>query len=290
MKWDKTMSKSSLVMEGGAFRGMFTAGVMDVLLENDIQFDAAIGVSAGAVFGCNYKSKQIGRVIRYNKKYLNDKRYCSFHSFFTTGDLFNEKFCYDTLPNELDIFDTKTFKENPMKFIEVNMDCITGKPFYFEMTDGGRRDIKYLQGSASMPLLSKIVKVEGHEFLDGGVSDSIPLEYMESLGYDKNVVILTREKSYVKKKNKISFLARIRYMNRPKIYEAMRNRHLMYERERQHVFSQEEKGNIFLLMPEESIDISPFEKDPEKLQEVYDKGREVALKNLDKLKAYLKRE
>ena len=167
--------KTGLVMEGGAMRGMFTAGVLDVLLENGIEFDGAIGVSAGATFGCNFKSKQIGRAIRYNKRFCKDWRYCSLRSLITTGDLYGAKFCYDTLPNQLDIFDTETYRANPLKFYCVASDCETGKPVYKELETCDAKDLTWMRASASMPLASKVVEVDGYKLLDGGMTDSIPL-------------------------------------------------------------------------------------------------------------------
>jgi predicted patatin/cPLA2 family phospholipase len=171
--------KLGIVLEGGAMRGLFTAGVLDVLMENGIVCDGMVGVSAGATFGCNYKSKQIGRTLRYNLKYCRDKRYCSFSSLIKTGDLYGADFCYRQIPNELDIFDTKAFLENPMEFYIVCSDIDSGKPLYYKYEKSDDRDLEYMRASASMPLVSRIVEIDGKRLLDGGMTDSIPLQFSE---------------------------------------------------------------------------------------------------------------
>ena len=189
-------------MEGGAMRGLFSAGVADVFIEEGIEFDGLVGVSAGACFGCNVKSRQIGRTLRYNVKYCNDKRYCSFSNLLKTGDMFGVDFCYRQLPFELDVFDMKTFAENPMEFYVVCTDVKTGKAIYKKCEKADEEDLTYFRASASMPLVSTVVNApDGSLLLDGGVSDSIPLEFFEKKGYSKNVVILTQPRGYVKGKN-----------------------------------------------------------------------------------------
>ena len=195
--------KTGLIMEGGAMRGMFTAGVIDVLMEAGVSFDGAIGVSAGAVFGCNYKSRQIGRVIRYNKAYCQDPRYVSFRSLLKTGDIYGEQFCYHELPDRLDPFDVKTYAQNPMNFYVVCTDADTGKAVYHNCLKGDAEDIQWMRASASMPALSRFVKLDSYSLSDGGTADSIPVRFFESIGYDRNVVILTQPEGYVKKPNQL---------------------------------------------------------------------------------------
>ena len=192
--------RTGLIMEGGAMRGMFTCGVIDVLMEKGINFDGAVGVSAGATFGCNIKSKQIGRPIRYNKRFGADKRYKSFSSWLKTGNLFNVDFCYRELPFEIDIWDDKTFKENPMEFYVVATDLETGKAVYHKCDEGLEEDIKWMQASASMPIVSKPVEIDGRKYLDGGTGDSIPIKFMEEKGFDHLLVVETQPGDYVKKK------------------------------------------------------------------------------------------
>ena len=208
--------KTGLVLEGGAMRGMFTAGVLDVLMEHGIVLDGAIGVSAGAVFGCNYKSHQIGRVIRYNTQYCNDKRYASFGNLLRTGNLYSEQFCYHTVPEKLDVFDAKAFAENPMDFFVVCTDVRTGDPIYHKCRTGDAEDIQWMQASASMPLAAKIVKIGHYQLLDGGIADSIPVRFFESIGYKRNLIVLTQPKGFVKKKNKMLPAIRARYLRYPR--------------------------------------------------------------------------
>lgn len=281
--------KTGLVLEGGAMRGMFTAGVLDVFMENGIVFDGMIGVSAGAVFGCNFKSRQIGRTIRYNKKYGKDKRYCSFYSLLKTGDMYGADFCYNILPNELDIFDAETFKNNPMPFYIVASDCETGKPFYKELKNGDSDDMVRLRASASMPLVSKVVRIDGRKLLDGGITDSIPIKYFESLGYNRNVVILTQPADYKKSPAKMMPLIRAALKKYPAVAEAMSKRHTVYNEEKRYVFEKAALGEIFVICPERPLGIRRTESDPDKLQQVYDEGRNIALEQLDSVKDFLSR-
>ena len=198
MSATSNIPRRGLVLEGGAMRGLFTAGVLDVLMESGIRFDGAIGVSAGACFGCNYKSGQIGRVIRYNKRFARDPRYCSFRSLLLTGDLFSADFCYRELPLELDAFDAAAFEANPMEFHVVATDCATGRPVYRRLDKADEIAFRWIQASASMPLVSRPVAIDGGEYQDGGLSDGIPLRYFESIGYERNLVVTTRPHGYRK--------------------------------------------------------------------------------------------
>lgn len=282
------MSKSGLVLEGGAMRGMFTAGVLDVFMENDINFDGIIGVSAGATFGCNYITKQIGRTIRYNKKYCKDKRYCSFYSLFTTGDLYGENFCYNLIPNELDPFDNDTFRKSNVDFYIVATDIETGAPVYRKYDVDDKNALSWMRASASMPLASRIVEIEGKKFLDGGMSDSIPLKEFEKMGYDKNVVILTQPYDYTKKKNPMIPLIRLIYRKYPKLIEIMSRRHILYNETTEYIKSKEKAGEIIVIRPPQKLEVNHIEHNAVALQNVYDIGRREGEKYLDKVKKYLK--
>lgn len=274
--------KTALVMEGGAMRGMFTCGVLDVIMENGISFDGAVGVSAGATFGCNIKSRQIGRALRYNKKYCKDKRYHSIRSLLTTGDIYNVPFCYDELPYKLDKWDIDAFKANPMEFYCVATDINTGKPVYHKCETGGKEDIIWIQASASMPLVSRPVEINGGVYLDGGISDSIPLKFMEGLGYDKILVIETQPKDYVKGRQKYMPLVRWMLRKYPNMIKAMEERYLMYNEQKRYVREKEEKGEIEVIRPLAPLNISPVETDEKELERVYQLGRAEALKYLNK--------
>ncbi len=279
--------KKGLILEGGAMRGMFTCGVIDVLMENGIEFDGAIGVSAGAAFGCNYKSKQIGRPIRYNKRFCNDKRYVGFRSLLTTGNLYNVAFGYGEVPEKLDVFDHVTFKENPMEFHVVCTDANTGKPVYHECKDGDRLDIKWIRASASMPMVSRAVEIEDYMLLDGGISDAVPVRYFERLGYNHNVVVLTQPRGYVKEKMRFLPLVRMALLKYEQTFKAMQERHLMYNETIEYVRKKEHLGELFVICPSATLDIGKVEKDPEELERVYQLGRTAALERLSDLKAYM---
>lgn len=279
--------KKGLVMEGGAMRGMFTAGILDVFMENGIEFDGAVGVSAGATFGCNIKSKQPGRAIRYNLKYCNDPRYGTFKSLIKTGDLYETKFCYETLPFELDLFDVKTFAANPLEFYCVATDAKTGKPVYHRCKTGTGKDMFWIRASASMPLVSKLVEIDGGYYSDGGAADSIPLKFFESKGFDKNVVILTRDRAYQKKPDKFAWLYKVLMPQYPGLAKAMANRPKMYNAEKRYIEKREKEGKAFLIFPPKEIDISRTEHDPRELQRIYDMGRKTALEKLEDIKKYL---
>ena len=282
--------KTALIMEGGAMRGMFSCGVTDVFMENDITFDGGAGISAGAVFGCNVKSRQIGRAIRYNKKYCRDPRYCSVRSLIKTGDLYNREFCYETLPVELDPFDAKTFSENPMEFYIGATDIETGKAVFHRCTDGGADDLAWMRASASMPFVSNPVEIGGHLYLDGGIVVSIPFRFMEKIGYERNVIILTQPKGFVKKKMAGQKSAKILYRDYPALTHAMAVRHKRYMKEIREIDEREAAGFCLVIRPPCALGISRTEKDPKELQRVYELGRAEAEKNLDAVKAFLEKQ
>lgn len=280
--------KTGLVLEGGAMRGMYTAGVCDVLMENNIEFDGAVGVSAGAAFGCNYKSKQIGRTIRYNKRYCRDKRYVSIHSLLTTGDLYGEDFCYRMLPEELDPFDTQTFSSSLMEFYVTCTNVITGEPVYHKIERGDREDTQWIRASASMPLASRVVEIDGYKLLDGGMSDSIPIKFFQSMGYEKNVVILTQHDGYIKKKNKFLPLMKLKLGKYKGLIEAVKTRHIRYNDTLSYIKEQALLEKVFVIQPSRPLEIGAVEHNPEKLEEVYQLGRQDAESKLEKLKEYLR--
>lgn len=283
---DKRQGRTGLVMEGGAMRGLFTAGVTDVLMENGITFDGAIGVSAGAVFGCNFKSCQPGRAVRYNLRFHDEPRFCSFRSWLKTGDLFEAQFCYHDIPDTLDPFDREAYRTNPMPFYVVCTDLETGMPFYKEAGSGDGEDMKWFQASASMPLFSRVVEIDGRSYLDGGMTDPIPLRQFEKMGYDRNVVILTQPGGYRKKPTAMLPLMHAALRKWPEAYRAMRIRHLVYNSELEYIDKRENKGSAFVIRPEKPLGIGHAERDPLKLEEVYEAGRAVMNSRLDALRSW----
>lgn len=280
--------KIGLVLEGGAMRGMFTAGVIDVLLENGIELDGAIGVSAGAVFGCNYKSKQVGRVIRYNMRFARDKRFCSFRSLFKTGNLYGEQFCYHDIPEKLDVFDVDTYKNSPMEFYVVCTDVLTGKAVYKKCEEGIGDDIEWMRASASMPLVSTVVEVGGYKLLDGGIADSIPLRFFESMGYERNIVVLTQPNGYIKGKNKTLPIAKFILRKYPKLIDALAKRHLIYNETLDYVRQRETQGNCLVIRPEAALEIGHIEHNPDNMKRVYEIGRQTAQRRLEEIKKFIK--
>lgn len=279
--------KKGLVLEGGAMRGLFTAGVLDVMMEHGLTVDGIIGVSAGAAFGCSYKSGQMGRTLRYNLKYARDKRYCSLYSLLRTGDLYGAEFCYHTLPETLDVFDNEAFTKNPMEFYLVCTDVNTGKPVYHKCETADWNTMEWFRASASLPLVSRIVEIDGYQLLDGGISDSIPLRFFESLGYEKNIVILTQPENYRKSPNAMFPLMKRVLKNYPNMIEAMKNRHEMYNAAVEDIQNRKQDNNLLVIQPEEALPIKRIEHNPKVLQKVYDIGRATALKQLDAIKQFL---
>ncbi|MBR4926630.1 MAG: patatin family protein [Prevotella sp.] len=279
--------KTGLVLEGGAMRGLFSAGIIDVLMENDVQFDGIVGVSAGAAFGCNMKSRQAGRAIRYNTKYAKDWRYCSLRSLITTGDIFGGEFCYHYLPKHLDIFDNEAFNQNPMEFFAVCTDVETGEPIYKRLMKADDECYEWIRASASMPLASKIVNINGQKVLDGGISDSIPLKFMQQQGYEKNIVVTTQPAGYVKEKNSFLPLMRLQLRRYPRFLDAVANRHEMYNAQLEYVAEQERQGKTLVLRPESALTIGHITHDADKMWETYNIGRALAEKRLEEIKEYV---
>lgn len=279
--------KTGLLLEGGGMRGLYTAGILDVFMENNIKIDGIIGVSAGALFGMNYKSKQKERVLRYNKKYAKNRDYMGFYSLLTTGNIMNEDFCFNRIVNELDPVDFETYRNSPIEFYAVVTNVETGKPEYIKLDDlENKESLEYLRASGSMPFVSKPVIISNKKYLDGGISDSIPIEKIMSMGYDKIIVVLTRPAGYQKKKSN-SMLPKIYYKQYPKFVETIENRYKKYNEEVEKVEELEKQGKVFLIRPSKLIKIKRVEKDCNKIQEMYDLGQKDAIDNLEKLKQYL---
>ncbi len=283
---DKKIRKG-LILEGGAMRGMFTSGVLDVFMEKGIQFDGLAGISAGAIFGCNYKSHQIGRGIRYNKRFCKDPRYCSLRSLIFTGDLYGAKFCYSEIPEKLDVFDTDTFAKDPMEFYVGATDARTGRPVYHRCRTGGKKDMRWIRASASLPLVSRAVRVDGYELLDGGISDSVPYAFMESKGFNRNVIILTQPEGYTKKPGKAGAVLKLLLRKYPEAAKAMAARSEMYNKQMRGIALRELAGEVLVIRPEKSLGISRTENDPKELERVYQLGRAAGEKWADKVESYL---
>lgn len=267
-------------------RGLFTAGICDVMMEHDIWPDGIVGVSAGAAFGCNFKSRQIGRAIRYNMQFAHDSRYSGILSLLRTGDYFNAHFAYHIVPTQLDKFDDQAFSANPMEFVAVCTDVETGKPVYKQLTEGGQATYDWIRASASMPLASRVVQLEGRLLLDGGVADSIPLAYAEQAGFNRNVVVLTQPDGYQKSHNPLMPLMRIALRKYPHMIQAMDRRHIMYNQQLAYIRERELEGHCLVIRPKEKIPIGHLSHNPRQMKLVYDMGRAAAHEHLERIRNY----
>ena len=278
--------KIGLVLEGGGMRGLFSAGVLDALLElKELNVNGIVGVSSGALFGVNYVSKQKERAVRYNKKYADDKRYMGLHSWITTGNAVNKDFAFYELPYKLDVFDNETFKKAKTDFYVVMTNVESGKPEYVLIEDAFAQ-MEYLRATSALPFASKIIEINGKKYLDGGISDSIPIDFCESLGYDKIIAVLTRpEGTY--KEDKLGFLYKLVYRKYPNLVKSLLNMATDYEKVLAKIKDLENKGKIFVVRPPEVLKIGRLEKNRDKIQKVYDIGLNTGLKELDNIVKYL---
>ena len=282
------MSKVGLVLEGGSMRGLYSAGVLDIMMDNKIEVDGIIGTSAGALFGPNYITKQRGRVIRYNKDNCKKKRYISIWSYIFTGNIVNKKYAYYTLPMKLDKFDNELFMKENKEYIITATNIETGEPEYINIKDTYEQ-VEAFRATSAVPIVTRPVKYEGKTYLDGGISDSIPVKKAVDLGYDKIIVILTQPLSYKKeplsekKKKFINF----EYKKYPKLIQRMENRHNEYNKTINYIKELERQGRIFVIRPSQKLDIKLIERNPEKLEEIYQIGIKDAKKQMNKLKKYL---
>lgn len=280
--------ESGLILEGGGMRGLYTAGVLDFFMDVGIWLSHCYAVSAGAVNATNYLSRQRGRTFRISAGYINDKRYCSVHNLLTTGDLFGVDFLYNRIPNEIDPFDYNAFEKNESAMTAVVTNVHTGEAEYRTITDL-RREMKWLRASCSLPLFAKVVELDGGYYLDGGITDSIPLEKSIRDGNRKNIVILTQHKGYQKKPEGISALiGSLLYQKYPKTLAAGKQRHLMYNRQLELVEEQERLGNALVIRPKAPVEIGRAEKDTKKLTTIYGQGYADARERLDEIMEFLK--
>ena len=280
-------SKISLVLEGGGMRGVYTAGVLDAFLEAGIEFDGVIGVSAGACHACSFLSRQKGRAYRVNVSYLKDWHYCSLRSWLTTGELFGSEMLFDTIPNKLDLFDYAAYDQNPTEFRAVVTNVNTGLPEYPVVHDL-HQDIQWVRASSSLPLVSTIVKVNGKEYLDGGISDSIPAQASIDLGYDKSVIVMTQCKEYRKGPNKLMPLLKKKYARYPELLKCLENRHTVYNQSLQLIEDLQQQGKAFVIRPKDPVKIGRVEKDRSELHALYSLGLEDGRNQIEALKEFIK--
>ncbi len=282
------MYKAGLILEGGGMRGVYTAGVLDAFLENKVEFSSVYGVSAGSCHGCNYLSKQKERGAQVNIDYVDDPRYCSMRSLITTGDFFGVDMCYSKIPDVYVPYDYDEYSRYEGDFYVVLTNLETGKPEYHKVKDM-KKDIWMIRASSSLPLLSRTIVVNGRPYLDGGVSDSIPVKESIRRGNRKNVVILTRDGAYRKEPNSLLPVMRLRYKKYPKFIETMKNRHIAYNETLDYIDREEKAGNLFVIRPQKTVEVGRLEKDKDKLRTLYRQGLEDGRAVVEEMRAYLEK-
>ena len=269
---------------------MYTSGILDVLMENHIYLDGMVGVSAGIAFGCNYKSRQPGRALRYNVRFAKDRRYSGVMSLLKTGNYYNAWFAYHLVPTHYDVFDYNAFEDNPMECYAVCFDVNSGQTVYQRLDHVDYDTLEWIRASASMPVVAKPVEVGGKLLLDGGLGDSIPLQFMIDKGYARNVVILTREEGYRKTSEHGMWLMKPLLRKYPKVIHALEHRPALYNRQLQVVREQERAGNAFVFRPLKPLNVSRTTHDAREMNRVYQQGREEGLARLEELKKFLANE
>lgn len=285
------MKKTALILEGGSFRTMFSAGVLDVFLENEISFDYVIGVSAGALVAINYLSKQKGRVAYINTKYNNDKRYIGLTNYFQSDGVINFDFLFEYLGNGDETpFDYNTFGNRSADYEVVVTNCETGKAEYFLINDNKQEMIDITKASGSLPLISKEINIDNVSYLDGGIADSIPIQHVLDLGFEKIVVILTQDRSFTKKSlsKSVERLLRLKYRNYPSFLSTLKNRHFNYNNSLKTVHREMENGKVYLIQPDRPVKIEKIEKDKTKLESLYKSGLSSGAHHANHVKSFLK--
>ncbi|WP_419742482.1 patatin-like phospholipase family protein [Paraclostridium dentum] len=282
------MNKIGLILEGGGMRGIYTAGVLDFFIEKNIEVDITIGVSAGSCHASSYLSKQYKRAYNATVDYINDKRYLSFSNLIKTGSIFGMDFMFNKIPNELNIYDYDTFAKSKSKFVVVATNCETGSPEYFELKDL-KKEIIYMQASCSIPMFANIVEIDDFKLVDGGVSDSIPIEYSLNQGYKKNIVVLTRDITYKKNKQKFLPIVNKKYKKYPNLVKAIENRHLTYNKSLNLVNQLEKDGDVLVIRPKKPVNVSQIEKNAKKLTALYEEGYDDAKELYDKILGFIKK-
>ncbi|KGJ48532.1 serine protease [Clostridium sp. NCR] len=282
------MNKIGLILEGGGMRGIYTAGVLDFFIEKNIEVDITIGVSAGSCHASSYLSKQYKRAYNATVDYINDKRYLSFSNLIKTGSIFGMDFMFNKIPNELNIYDYDTFAKSKSKFVVVTTNCETGSPEYFELKDL-KKEIIYMQASCSIPMFANIVEIDDFKLVDGGVSDSIPIEYALNKGYKKNIVVLTRDITYKKNKQKFLSIVNRKYKKYPNLIKAIENRHLNYNKSLNLVNQLEKDGDVLVIRPKKPVNVSQIEKNTKKLTSLYEEGYDDAKELYGKILDFIKK-
>jgi predicted patatin/cPLA2 family phospholipase len=282
------MQQIGLVLEGGGLRGLYTSGVLDALLDQQIKIPYVIGVSAGVCNAVSYLSHQKGRSASINIEHCNDPEYYSFRHFLKTGNIFNPDMMFNKMVYELYPFDFETYENSKMTLIAGTTDCETGLPVYYKL-DGLKDKMTVIQASSWLPFLSKIVEYDGKKLLDGGISDPIPVKKSIADGNQKNIIVLTQPKGYQKSPSKINALAPIKYHRYPKLVELLKTRHTLYNQTLSYIEKLEQEGTALVFRPSASLGISRLEKDQQKLKAAYQQGYNDVVNQIDQILAFIEK-
>lgn len=283
------MYQAGLILEGGGMRGIYTAGVLDAFLDENIEFSSIYGVSAGSCHAGSFISKQRGRALRASIDYLDNPDYSSVRSFMTTGNFFGVDMLYSQIPNVYEPFDYETFRNYKGRFYAVVTDVDTGEARYLRVTDM-EKQMWMIRASSSLPMISKTLVIKGHSYLDGGIADSIPIRRSISAGNVKNVVILTRDASYRKEPNGMMKLMKLRYPHSEAFVERVGDRHIRYNETLDFLAEEEKAGRVFVIRPHKKVEVGRLEKDKEKLMDLYEMGLYDGRESMEKMKEYLDRQ
>ena len=282
------MGKVGLVLEGGAMRGIYAAGIMDYYLDAGIRFDYIVAVSAGACNATSYISKQKCRSVIINCAYCDDKRYAGVRTFLTTGSYCGMEFMFDEIPSKLIPFDVETFESSPQKLTVVAFDADTAQSVYKVVENAGE-DMEFVKASSSLPILTPPVIIDGRELYDGGVTKAIPFAKSIEDGNDKHVIILTHNRGYVRPRSKIENIYKVAYARKkPKLYAALCDRARGYNEQMDRIMELEKEGKAFVYMPTKPVKIGRFTADRDKLLELYYNGYEDARNSVQQLKEFCK--
>ncbi len=270
-------SNSGLILEGGGMRGVFTCGVLDCLMDKDLRFPYTIGVSAGACNGLSYISRQRGRAKFSNIDLLKKYNYIGIKHLLKKGNIMDFDLLFHTFPEEIIPYDYEVLATTEQRFEMVTTSCKTGKACYYEETKNPERVIDIVKASSSLPFVCPIAYVDGEPMLDGGIADSIPIMRARELGYDNNVVVLTRNKGYRKIEKDMKYVS-LFYKKYPAMQEAIRNRNKMYNEQISMIEAMEERGELIVIRPHKPIEVDRMERDTNKLLALYEEGYEEARK------------
>jgi predicted patatin/cPLA2 family phospholipase len=275
--------QTGLVLEGGGMRGVYTAGVLEYLLENEVEFPYVIGVSAGACIAASFLSKQKGRNKKVNIGFAGNPRYLSWRNYIKNRELFGMDYVFNEIPNKIVPYDFNAFHNSQTEFVIGTTDCHSGDPVYHYRRDYGEDVLTPIRASSSLPFVAPVVEFQSHHLLDGGISDPIPVKKAEMDGFTKNVVVLTRNKGYKKSPSKFNYLIKRKYPQYPGLQEAMMKRYKVYNDRVEYLEREEEKGNVFIIRPQLPLKVGRIERNPKKLEELYNQGYSDAQSNFEKL-------